>query len=261
MKTKNLIYFCIFITLCFTSYKLLYHEQKNNSQTLIAGIAAGYAPFISINEQGEYEGFDIDIVKQLAKSLNKKLILKDLGRMTSLFMALEQKSVDIIIWGISITKERLDKFAMVHYQGTNISSYPLIFWKEIPKGIININDMINMIVCVEPTSAQDTALQKYTHIQKLPTEKVDDALLNIQYGKAIAACVEPAIAKKFKAKFPEIQSLDIPLDEQNQEQGCGIVIRKNNADLINQIKVAIATMKNNDFIATMEKKWGLATDE
>ncbi|MBP6870040.1 transporter substrate-binding domain-containing protein [Candidatus Babeliales bacterium] len=264
MKIKNLIIFCTIILTVFISNQLLQKQSvKNNEKAqsaLIVGIAAGYAPFISINQQGDYEGFDIDVIKKLAQTIDKKLILKDLGSMTSLLMALEQGSIDAIIWGMSITQERLAKVAMVHYQGKNLKSYPLIFWKQIPAGVTKIEDMTDLMICFEPTSAQDTVLQKYPNLKLLPTEKIDDALFNIQYKKTVAALVEPAIAKKFKAQFPEIVTIDVPLKEQDQVQGCGIAIKKNNIDLIKEIEIGINKLKQNSFIAQAEITWGLADE-
>src|SRR5690606_28212075 len=130
--------------------------------------------------EDEYEGFDIDVIKAIAKETGKKLVLKDLGSMSSLFMALEQNKIDAIIWGMSITQDRLNKVAMVRYQGELVTSFPLLFWNDIPENIKSINDMAGKTICVEPTSSQDTVLSKYSFIAKLPTEKVDDALLNIQ---------------------------------------------------------------------------------
>ena len=238
---------------------LLYKKQNNKGQNLnfVVGTAAGYAPFVSINADGDYEGFDIDIAQALAQQLGKKLEIKDLGSMTPLFMALEQGSIDAIMWGISITEDRLKKFAMVHYQGENVTSYPLIFWNKVPEGIASLADMTNMTICVEPASSQDAVLSKYSFITKLPTEKVDDALLNLQYGKADAAFVEPAIAKKFKNKYPEIQVLNIPLDRKDQVQGIGITLLPQNKSLINQIQAAITTLKSTGIIQQIEQKWGI----
>lgn len=238
----------------------LFFKRPNTPRStneLIVGTAAGYAPFVSINPQGDYEGFDIDVAHALAQEMGKKLVIKDLGSMTSLFTALNQGSIDTIIWGLSITQDRLQKVAMIHYQGELTTSYPLIFWQNIPQGVTSLTDMKNKTVCVEPASAQDTVLQKYPLIRILPTEKVDDALLNIQYGKADAAFVEPAIAKKFKNKYPEITLLDVPLQPEDQVQGVGIVIQKNNAELITQIQTAITTLKAHGTITKLEQKWGI----
>ncbi len=233
--------------------------SPQDSAQFIVGTAAGYAPFVSINQYGEYEGFDIDIANALAKQLGKKLILKDLGSMTSLFTALDQNTIDAIIWGLSITPDRLKKVAMIHYQGEITASYPLIFWKAIPEGIHTLVDMEGKIVCVEPTSSQDAVVSNYVFINKLPVEKVDDALLNIQYGKADAAFVEPAIAKKFKNKYPEVKILDVPLAPEDQVKGVGIVIKQNNAEMISQVQEAVKTLKAIGIITQSEQKWGISS--
>ncbi|MBY0353038.1 transporter substrate-binding domain-containing protein [Candidatus Babeliales bacterium] len=253
--TKAIVVIIVCCVVVFATKFLFKTNVNRDDKTFVVGTAAGYAPFASINQQGEYEGFDIDIANAVASKLNKKLDLKDLGSMTSLMMALEQGSIDAIIWGMSITQDRLKKLAMVYYQGEPTLTYPLIFWQKIPAGIKSLNDMTGLTVCVEPSSAQAHVLSKYKNVVELQTEKVDDALLNLQYGKATAALVELAIAKKFKAKFPEIQILDVALEQDYQEQGMGIVIKHNNKNLINQISLAVQELKNNGVIETLEKKW------
>lgn len=231
--------------------------SESKGEQLILGTVGGYAPFVSVNPQGEYEGFDVDVAYALAKQMDKKLVLKDLGSMTSLLMALEQGSIDAAIWALSITSKRLEKVAMINYQGEVTKSYPLIFWQKIPTGISSIFDMKGMTVCVEPNSSQGDVLNKYDFLTIKPTEKVDDALLNIQYGKADAAFVEPAIATKFKSKYPEIQILDVALAPEDQVQGIGIAIRKDKADFINQVEKVVAQLKSDGIIQSLEKKWGI----
>jgi len=260
MNFKTIMFTILFLILAITSFIFLKksHIRQKNSDTFIVGTTAAYAPFVSINPQGEYEGFDIDIANVLAKEMNKKLTIKDLGSMTSLLTSLEQGSIDAIIWGMSITQDRLKKVAMIHYQGETITSYPLIFWQQIPSEIKSISDMQGKIVCVEPASSQDAVLSKYAEINKLPVEKIDDALLNIQYRKADAALVEPAIAQKFKNKYPEIQILNVPLAQEDQVQGIGIVLKKNNTKLTNQVKEAVKNLKNSGIITQLEKKWDIS---
>lgn len=191
------------------SSKKSFDKTPSSNNILRIGMAAGYAPFVSVNEQGEYEGFDIDLSRALAQKLNRNLELKDLGSMNSLFIALDQGSIDAIIWGLSITQDRLKKVAMVRYQGKTVTSFPLLFWKKIPQGFNSLDAMKGKIIAVEPGSSQEALLDLYPAINKQLTEKVDDALLMIQFGKADAALVEHAIANKFKRKFSEIVSIDV----------------------------------------------------
>ncbi len=106
---------------------------QRDAQSLVVGTVADYAPFVSVNAQGEYEGFDIDVANALAKKMGKQLILNDLGSMSALFIALEQGSIDAIIWGLSITQDRIKKIAMIRYHGEMTLSYPFYFGKKFLK--------------------------------------------------------------------------------------------------------------------------------
>lgn len=231
--------------------------NNSNERSLTVGIASGYAPFISLNEQGTYEGFDIDVINAVAEKTNRSLKLVDLGSMSSLFMALNQGSIDAIIWGLSITQDRCAKVAMINYFGEATTSYPLLFWNNIPKEIRSIEDMQSMIVCVEPGSAQENALNDYSFKKIISCEKIDDALLNIQFGKADAALVEPAIAKKFVGRYPQIKTLDLPLSPDLQEQGIGIALKKENRALIEELTRAVDTLKKEGRIAEFANTWGI----
>lgn len=248
------------IALLMIGIGIYFFVQKSpiqDSSIFVVGTAAGYAPFVSVNPSGQYEGFDIDVAKAVANQLGKKLVIKDLGSMTSLFMALDQGVVDAIIWGISITQDRLAKVAMIHYQGSTVISYPLLFWKTIPANVQSLTDMQGKTVCIEPGSSQDGVLSQYSQIRTLQVDKIDDALLQLQYGKADAAFVEPAIAQKFKNKYPEIQSIDIPLALSDQVHGVGIVVKKDKETLIAELQQAVAVLKSNGIIEQFAQAWDI----
>jgi len=113
------------------------------AEELVVGTTSGYAPYVSINAEGEYEGFDIDIAKALAEKLGRRLVIKDFGSMPSLILALKQNKADALIWSISITQERQKQMAMVYYQGEKVTSLPLLFWGNIPDNIKSLEDMAN----------------------------------------------------------------------------------------------------------------------
>lgn len=254
---KKIVSLSLIVTIISIFYITFNNQPSQTEQPLVIGIAAGYAPYISINEEGQYEGFDIDVASILADRLNKKIEFKDLGSMTSLMIALDQGSIDMIIWGLSITQERLNNIAMVHYAGKNTKTNPLAFWQSIPENFKTLDDANNLIISVEPSSFQASVLAHYPKIKILATERVDDALLNIQYGKSDAAFLDPDIAKKFRAKYPEIQLVDVPLKENEQALGIGIAIKKDNEKLINEITFAINELKNDGSLKALELKWNI----
>ena len=236
----------------------LIQKKNTNRETIVFGTASGYAPFVSVNQNGNYEGFDVDMIYAIAGITKKDVEIRDLGSMTTLFEALRRGQIDAIIWGLSITKKRLETVAMVRYQGEPVTAYPLLFWQNIPNNISSINDMKGMSVCVEPHSSQEAVLDRYQIIRKIPVEKVDDALLFVKTNKADAAFVEPAIAKKFKARFPRLVMLQVPLTKEEQVQGIGIAIMPKNKNLIALLQSAVTTLTRQGIIQSLEKKWNIS---
>ena len=257
MKIYKLLVGILFLILLVGYGLIKLTLKKYPDQSLIVGMAAGYAPFVSINPSGQYEGFDIDLAEALAKKMGKKLVLKDLGNMTSLLTGLDCYQIDAIIWGMSITQDRLKEVAMVHYYGKKTTKYPLVFWDQVPVGVKSLNDLAGQVICVEPNSAQQAILDKYDAIAQLPVEKVDDALLNIQYGKAVAALVDPVIAQKFKTKYTQIKILDIPLSDQDQVDGVGIMIYPAKSAFIAEVAQAVQELKDTGVIDQLAQKWDM----
>src|SRR5581483_2262058 len=220
MKFLSSPVFKILITMFFVSicsYFVIFKQSAQaDSNQLIVGTVSGYAPYVSLNAQGEYEGFDIDVATELAKRLNKKLVLKDCGSMVPLMLSLKNESVDLLIWALEINNARRNEMAMIQYQGGNVTSYPLIFWNQIPQGISSIEDLKsvpNATVCIEPGSSQERFLNKFDFIIKKPMEKVVDMILDLKYSKSLAALVDPSLIKTLLQKNPELKVLNIPLDE------------------------------------------------
>ncbi len=224
---------------------------------LIVGTTGGYAPFASVNEAGEMEGFDIDVAKALAARLNKQLVLKDLGNMPSLLMALKLKKVDCVIWAVSITKARQEKMFLIHYQGDAVTSIPMLFWGKAPEGQKCPEDVVKAggMMVVEAGSFQEQLLQKLPAAQVRPVTSIVDALLELRYGKAQATLADPGLITKIVSTQPEVKVVLVPLEESDMAFGNGICVDKSNEALAQEIELAIAAMKSDQTIAKLEALW------
>ena len=72
---------------------------------LIVGTEPEFPPFESIDERGEYVGFDMDMVRELARDLGVKLRLEPMA-FDSLPTALATRKIDLIVSGMTATEER-----------------------------------------------------------------------------------------------------------------------------------------------------------
>lgn len=227
---------------------------------LIVGTTSGYAPYVSINTEGEYEGFDIDIAKALAEKLGRRLVIKDFGSMPALILALKQNKADALLWSMSITQERQKQMTMIYYQGEKTTSLPLLFWGEIPDNIKGLEDMANnpnAVISVEAGSFQESVLLSVPGLNLKQVDKVSDAILELKYGKSQAALIDNPLKSIYMEKFPKLKSLTINLPESKQSMGNGICLNPNNKDLIAAIQNAVNELFSEGTIANLEAKWRL----
>ena len=260
MKFKNFIPLVAILCLVLIFFLLYKKNNTVNSKTkndLIVGIIAGYAPFAILDNDGNIEGFDIDIARIIAKKLNKNLVLQDMS-LSALLVALQQNKIDMVLTGLSITEERLKKIAMIHYQGEPVTTYPLVFWKEVPQDVSSIEDLItnkNVTICVEPGSTQEKFLLQFPSLTLCQSGAISEIILNLKYQKAQAALLDPDVYPTFKKQTPELTEINVPLPKAFQSTGVGIGINRNNDYLIKKVSTIITELKNNGTIAKLQDKW------
>lgn len=244
--------FCMLAFLSFTSPVL--------AEDLIVGTTSGYAPYVSINAEGEYEGFDIDIAKALADKLGRKLVIKDFGSMPALILALKQNKADVLIWSISITPERQKQMAMIYYQGEKTTSLPLLFWEKIPDNIQGLEDLANnpnVVISVEAGSFQENVLLSMPGLNLKQVDKVSDAILELKYGKSQAVLIDHPQKRIYVEKFPKLKTLTINLPESKQSMGNGICLNSANEDLIASVQKVVNELFDEGTITDLETKWKL----
>lgn len=227
---------------------------------LRVGTASGYAPYVSLDTAGVYEGFDIDLAQQLGKKLGRKVIFQDFGSMPSLMLALKQEKVDVLIWAISITEERLKNLEMIHYQGEAIREAPFLFWKKIPEGIRSIEDLQRYAekgICIEGGSFQEEVLKKFPALRLKYVDKVTDVIMEIKFGKSFTTTIDSSLIPRLKDKYPDLQVLNLPLPSESQSFGNGICLNKGAHILAAQIRKAIGELREEGTILILEKKWKL----
>lgn len=239
---------------------LLCANLLGSPQDLVVGTAGGYAPYVSVDTQGNLEGFDIDVANLLAEKLERKLVLKDCGSMPSLLLSLKQKKVDILIWAVSITQERMKSMDMVYYQGEKTTEMPFLFWGKVPEGIRSIDDLADKDVCIEAGSFQEGVVKKFPKVRAKYVDKVTDAILEIRFGKSLATAIDPSLIQRFTAQYPEIKVVKLPLPMQEQSLGYGICISKTDIELSAAIRKAVNELTAEGKIAELEKKWNMVKE-
>ncbi len=246
----------LIVALLVAGIVLYYVVKPSNPNTLVLGTMSGWPPFVSINPEGNYEGYDIEIANLIAQPLGKELIIKDMDTIM-LISSLEQGGVSFIMTGLDITPERRRRMTMIPYQGEPITEYPLIFWKDIPQGLKTLDDVKNIpnaIVSVEAGSSQEEILKNYSGFTIKNMDPLV-SLLELKNGRITATFLDMKMCQSIMDKEPNLKARMMPLPEDQIINGCGIGIKKDNVALTKEIQAIITDLKQSGQLKALETKW------
>ncbi len=149
---------------------------------------------------------------------------------------------------------------MIRYTGEDVTKFSLIFWNTIPTPVKSIQDLRllpDAVVSVESGSAQEAFLNQFDFIKKKRLSSVIDIILDLKFGKSLAALLEPRVAARVKRQNPELQTLEVPLTTGFKVYGCGIALKQDNTALAEKVAESIGTMRADGTLKKLEQKWQL----
>ena len=244
----------LLVTILSLTLYLKYFYKNKNKEKIIMATMSGWAPYVYINKNGEYEGFDIEIAKKIAEKLEKKLEIIDMDTV-AIIEALKKNKADFAMTDLGITKERLKEIDMIKYQNQEQISWPLVFWEEIPKEINELKDFKkfkNKKIAVEPGSTQESFLLSYNDFFEIVGLVPSIAINELKNKNIDAILIEENIFLEMKKSFPQLVKLDLEIDDEFKTFGTGIGINKNNNFLKIKIEEIIETLKISGELKNLE---------
>ncbi|MBQ8534807.1 MAG: amino acid ABC transporter substrate-binding protein [Bacilli bacterium] len=210
-----------------------------NENELVLVTEAGFAPY-EYYEDGEIVGVDIDIAKEIAKELDKKLVIKDVSFD---FVINEVKSgkADFAAAGISITPERAKEVDFT--KEYTISNQVVVVKKDSP--IKDFEDIKNKKIAVQLGTVADLYVEEnYKNAIIVSHKKYLSAVEDVKTGKADCIIMDELPAKAIVAENDNLKILDGVLFQDKY----GMIVKKGNDELKEQINKVLERMINDGII-------------
>jgi len=218
------------------------------ADTLTVGAYPANPPWEYKNEQGQFEGFEVDLVKAIAEKLGDDVEFQDLG-FTALFAATSSGRVDMAISTITITDERLQSQAFT--QGYYDSDLALLTGKD---GKTSLDEIRGEVVGAISSSVGEAWIkanqEKYGFSDAKFYNDQQSLLLDLQAGR-IAGAVGDILGFEFALK--QMTSLALR-DRIKTGDRFGIMLPKNSKRL-EAVNQAITDLKKDGTLAEIHEKW------
>lgn len=208
---------------------------KKNENQLVMVTEAGFAPY-EYYENGEVVGVDVDIAKEIAKYLGKKLVVKDIA-FDSIINEVKTGKADFGAAGISYSDDRAKNVDFsINYA---VSKQVVIVNNN--SSITNVNGISNKKIAVQLGSIADTFVtEKYKNANVVRQKKYLAAIEDLKTGKVDCVVMDELPAKEIVSKNEGIKILDGSLTNDSY----GMVVKKGNKELLDAINMVLQNLKD-----------------
>jgi polar amino acid transport system substrate-binding protein len=223
-------------------------ETINKTGEMTFAMTGGYPPFNFMNEEGELDGFDIDIANALAKEMGVEAVPVTTA-WDGIIGGLISKRFDTIIGSMAITKDRLEEVNFTnpyYYDGAQ-------FFSKSASTLTDISDLVDGKVGVVTGTTYFNALSEMDNISEIMQFESDvDNMMALDQDR-----IDGLVTGRFVGlQAPEKFGVDlVPIGEMLYAEEIGIAVRLEDAELLSSMNEALATIIENGTYEEISNKW------
>jgi len=232
----------------------LWDEIKSEGKITVATPGTLYPSSYHDSDTNELTGFEVEIVREMAKRLNLEVDFVEMA-FDGMLTSINSGQVDIAASDVSITAERKEKFSFsIPYK---YSFATAIVRKDDLSGIETVEDIKGKKAAGEATTVYMEIARKYG-----AEEVVYDNATNELYLRDVAAGRTDLIINDYylqKQALEYFRDLNITIHPNlkfgTPDEGVGIIMKKDETELQENINKVIQEMLNDGTISELSKKY------
>lgn len=218
--------------------------------------STGNIPLNFVDEKGKFQGFEYDILQEVAKRTNYHFDYEYKPR-EALFDDLNNKKYQILSGNISINEERTSQYAMTN---PYLDGYPVTLLSK-DASLKTLADLKDKSISLKDSPMESS----YAIINAEKAEDKDNvfyvgsdwlAVKNVLADKSVSAIGNSSVMPYFVEKYSDRNTpLYFSIDYNYPEEHYGFLLHKDDTDLLEGINTALADMKSDGTYQSIFKKW------
>jgi polar amino acid transport system substrate-binding protein len=225
---------------------------------LVVGTSADYPPYESVDEAGNFVGFDMDLIREVGSRMGLEVEITDMA-FDALIAAVQEKKVDAVIAAMQYSPERDEQVDF---------SIPYHFQKDA--FLVNAGSDIQMTAPEDAAGhsigVQTGTLQEEWVLDNLVTpglmtedqlfryERVDQGALDVSAGRVDMLFINADPA----AELAEQMGLELALvTDQTVVGGQSIAVPEGEAAFKAELDRIVTEMEEEGFIEELQQKWNI----
>lgn len=220
--------------------------------TIKVGTNAEFPPFEYVNDEGEFDGFDIALMQAVCDKLGVKMEVNNM-EFKSLLGAMQLNNIDVIAAGMTVTEDRLKsvdftdsyyeaKQVIVVNKDSKVTSFADLNGKKIGVQEGTTGDLF-------VTPGEDGALVENADVKRM--KKGVDAIMDLKNGGIDAVVIDKNPATEFVNNNDQLKIVEDDAATENY----AFAIAKGNTELADAINKAVEELKADGTYDSLVKEY------
>lgn len=227
--------------------------DSSKKEKLIVGTEATFPPFEMVKD-GDYTGFDIDIIRAIGENQGFEVEVKNLG-FDALIPAAESGNIDCAIAAITIDEKRAK---VVDFTEPYFDAGLIIAVKKETTGISNTKDLEGKRIAAQVGTTGANVCQeikaKDPSTQVKIFESVGEAFMELQKGGIDAVVNDHPVTADY-IKTTGKDNVVMVGEVFSADSQYGIAVKKGNSGLLDKLNKGLDELKENGEYDQIYKKW------
>ena len=219
------------------------------ADTVTVAFNPEYPPFEYVNDNGEYEGYDVDLINAVAEKAGIEIAFEAMD-FDAVISAVATNPNTIGVSGISITDER--KLSVDFSEGYINAGLIVVVKKD--SGYATVDDLKGKVIGVQMGTTSDFAAEEITGEANTSKYKTFlNAIMELQGNKVDAVIVDKPVGIAILNALgdDELEIVDMGL----QADWYGIEVNKENPELTEKINAALKELEAEGFFEELAVKY------
>lgn len=210
-----------------------------------------WPPMEIVNENKELVGFDIDLIKAIAREANLNVDISNTA-WDGIFAGLGSGEYNAIISSVTINDERKAK---MDFSDPYLNAGQVLIVKKDNNQIKSLSDLKGKAVGSQINTTGATEIQKVEGVICKTYDEIAFAVEDLAKGRIDGVVCDTPTAANYVLKKDKYKNILQLTGEPFTSEYFGIVTRKGDTDLLNAINLGLKKVKESGELQKLEDKW------
>jgi polar amino acid transport system substrate-binding protein len=226
-------------------------EAPSGKLHIVVAADATWPPMEMVDENKEIVGFDIDLMKEVAKAGGFTFEFQNTA-WDGIFAGLAAGEYDAVMSSVTITEERKET---MDFSVPYINAGQILIVRQESTGVETLDDLKGKPVAAQIGTTGAFAVEKVSAVELKTYDEIGLAFEDLANGRVEAVVCDNPVAADFALMNPNFKDKLKIVGEPFTEELYGVAVKKGNKEVLDAVNKGLEAVLDTDVYEKLVDKW------